>query len=51
MNSTDGPLEPRCPSGHFFSVPIEFLIYEWRACAKDGEIRMGVPSARLGEYT
>jgi hypothetical protein len=38
MNSTDGPLESamiRCPSGHFFSGPIEFLTYEKRAHAKD----------------
>jgi hypothetical protein len=33
MNSTDGPLESamiRCPAGHFFSGPIEFLTYDKR---------------------
>jgi hypothetical protein len=31
MDSTDGPLESamiRCPSGHCFSAPVEFLTYE-----------------------
>jgi hypothetical protein len=31
LNSTDGPLESamiRCPSGHFFNGPIEFLTYD-----------------------
>ena len=38
MNSTDGPLESamiRCPRGHFFNGPIEFLTYEKRLHAKD----------------
>jgi hypothetical protein len=37
MNSTDGPLESatiRCPRGHFFNGPIEFLTYEKRLHAK-----------------
>jgi hypothetical protein len=31
MNSTDGPLESamiRCPAGHFFSGPVEFLTFD-----------------------
>jgi len=31
MDSTDGPLESatiRCPAGHFFSGPIEFLTFD-----------------------
>jgi hypothetical protein len=31
MRSTDGPLESamiRCPAGHFFNAPIEFLTLE-----------------------
>jgi len=36
MNSTDGPLESvmiRCPSGHCFNGPIEFLAFEEAARA------------------
>lgn len=31
MSSTDGPLECaviRCPSGHFFNGPVEFLVHD-----------------------
>jgi hypothetical protein len=41
MRSTDGPLESatiRCPSGHWFNAPIEFLTWE-------GKVRLGPGNA------
>ncbi len=38
MDSTDGPVESamiRCPSGHWFSGPIEFLSYDKAAVGMD----------------
>jgi hypothetical protein len=43
MDSTDGPLESamiRCPAGHVFNGPIEFLSYDkrhtaWRSRSAD----------------
>ena len=37
MDSTDGPLESamiRCPAGHVFNGPIEFLSYDKRPTAR-----------------
>jgi hypothetical protein len=37
MDSTDGPLESamiRCPAGHVFNGPIEFLSYDKRHAAR-----------------
>jgi hypothetical protein len=37
MDSTDGPLESamiRCPAGHVFNGPIEFLSYDKRSTAR-----------------
>src|SRR6516164_1054355 len=34
MDSTDGPLDSvmiRCPSGHFFNAPVEFLLFDSQA--------------------
>jgi len=49
MNSTDGPLESatvRCPAGHFFNGPIEFLTYDKRECAAGGDDRFAQPADR-----
>jgi len=38
MTSTDGPLESariRCPRGHCFNGPLEFLTWEKGACAPE----------------
>ncbi len=43
MNSTDGPFESamiRCPSGHFFNGPIEFLTYDNPVRPADKKIRL-----------
>ena len=49
MNSTDGPLEGatvRCPAGHFFNGPIEFLTYDKREGAAGGDGRFAQPADR-----
>jgi len=49
MNSTDGPLESatvRCPAGHFFNGPIEFLTYDKREGAAGGDDRFAQPADR-----
>lgn len=43
MTSTDGPLESatiRCPAGHFFNGPIEFLTYDKQASRRARAARM-----------
>ena len=48
VNSTDGPLESaiiRCPAGHFFNGPIEFLTYDKSEPAA-GESRLARPADR-----
>jgi hypothetical protein len=43
MNSTDGPLESaaiRCPAGHFFNGPVEFLTYDKRESRAGGDDRL-----------
>jgi len=42
MRSSDGPLEAamiRCPSGHWFNGPIEFLAPEKKGEARSGQCR------------
>ena len=49
VNSTDGPLESaiiRCPAGHFFNGPIEFLTYDKRESAAGGDDRFAQPADR-----
>jgi hypothetical protein len=49
MNSTDGPLESamiRCPSGHFFNGPIEFLTCGTSETAAGGKDRLSQPADR-----
>jgi len=49
MNSTDGPLESaiiRCPSGHFFNGPIEYLTYDKSDTAAAGKSRLAQPADR-----
>jgi hypothetical protein len=49
MNSTDGPLESatiRCPAGHFFNGPVEFLTYDKRGSAAGGDDRFAQPADR-----
>jgi hypothetical protein len=49
MNSTDGPLESaiiRCPSGHVFNGPIEFLTYDKSETAAGGRDRLSQPADR-----
>lgn len=49
MNSTDGPLECamiRCPSGHFFNGPIEFLVYDKQEGRADDQIRLSQLAGR-----
>jgi len=49
MNSTDGPLESaviRCPAGHFFNGPIEFLTYDKRETIAGGDSRLSQPADR-----
>jgi len=46
MSSTDGPLESakiRCPAGHFFNGPIEFLSLENHPAAARGRPARGRP--------
>ena len=46
MNSTDGPLESaliRCPAGHFFNAPIEFLSLENHPSAAQGRPALDRP--------
>lgn len=48
MDSTDGPVESamiRCPSGHWFNAPVEFLTYE-KATAGPGTVRLSAPADR-----
>jgi hypothetical protein len=46
MSSTDGPLECamiRCPSGHFFNGPVEFLVYgKPDGRCREEEVRAGL---------
>lgn len=47
MNSTDGPLESvmiRCPSGHWFNGPVEFLTYDKAAPSIGEKIRLCEPA-------
>ena len=49
MNSTDGPLESatiRCPAGHFFNGPVEFLTYEKSEAAAGEQDRLALPTDR-----
>ena len=51
MNSTDGPIESatiRCPSGHFFNGPIEFLTYDRHAGMAGRMIGLSLPAGRGG---
>lgn len=51
MNSTDGPLESvmtRCPSGHLFSSPIEFLIIENQESRPTSGMTANRPPSRSG---
>jgi len=48
MNSTDGPLESamiRCPAGHWFNGPIEFLTWD-RGPGQPGRTAMPEPERR-----
>jgi hypothetical protein len=49
MNSTDGPLESatiRCPAGHFFNGPVEFLTYDKSETSAGGRDRFWKPANR-----
>ena len=49
MASTDGPLESviiKCPVGHFFCAPVEFLTLPSNQVAVQGE---GAPSAETSQ--
>jgi hypothetical protein len=49
MDSTDGPLESamiRCPVGHFFTGPIEYLTYGKRESAAGRDDRLAQPADR-----
>jgi len=51
MNSTDGPLENatiRCPAGHFFNGPVEFLTYDKPEAAAGEQGRLSQPTDRGG---
>jgi hypothetical protein len=51
MSSTDGPLECamiRCPSGHFFNGPVEFLGCDKQESTADNQIRRSQPADREG---
>lgn len=50
-NSSDGPLESamiRCPSGHFFNGPIEFLTYDKHKSGASAKISLSLPADRGG---
>ena len=49
MNSTGGPLESatiRCPAGHFFNGPVEFLTYDKSKAAAGEQDRLAQPTDR-----
>lgn len=51
MSSTDGLLESamiRCPSGHFFNGPIEFLTYDKHKSGASAKISLSLPADRGG---
>jgi hypothetical protein len=51
MDSTDGPVESamiRCPSGHWFSGPIEFLSYDKAAAGMAQKTGLRAPADRGG---
>ena len=51
MNSTDAPLENatiRCPAGHFFNGPVEFLTYDKPEAAAGEQGRLSQPTDRGG---
>lgn len=56
MESTDGPLESariRCPRGHRFNGPVEFLTVPQRSHGwddVDGRLRGGNPDSRGGSW-
>jgi len=48
MRSTDGPLESakiRCPRGHWFNGPIEFLTIQEQPTAAAASVTRGAPRA------
>jgi hypothetical protein len=49
MNSTDGPLESatiRCPAGHFFNGPVEFLTCDKSEAAAGEQDQLSQPADR-----
>ena len=49
MDSTDGPIESamiRCPAGHRFNGPIEFLTYDKAAPSRGNKLGLSEPADR-----